>query len=94
MGQVRARARVRGWQQLGFNIVFQTDFLFDSDLFPGVYEAIEGSPQLPLPLFRLNALPHVTSHITRWLCTGMLVVEEMGGFTSGGVNFDAKTHRA
>jgi hypothetical protein len=23
----------------------------------------------------------------------MLVVEEMGGFTSGGVNFDAKTHR-
>jgi hypothetical protein len=24
---------------------------------------------------------------------GMLVVEEMGGFTSGGVNFDAKTHR-
>lgn len=38
---------------------------WDSDLFPGVYEAIEG----------------------------MLVVEEMGGFTSGGVNFDAKTHR-
>jgi hypothetical protein len=38
---------------------------WDSDLFPGVFEAIEG----------------------------MLVVEEMGGFTSGGVNFDAKTHR-
>ena len=35
-----------------------------------------------------------TSHVTRWLCAGMLVVEEMGGFTSGGVNFDAKTHRA
>ncbi len=56
----------------GFNIVFQTDFLFNSDLFPGVYEAIEGSPQLPQPLLRLNALlhprtttSHHTSHFTR-----------------------------
>ncbi len=102
---MRALARVQFWQQLLASILFfKLIFCLTATSFPAftrpskVFHICHHRFSASMHFHTHEPRPRVTrhtSHVTRHTShAGMLVVEEMGGFTSGGVNFDAKTHRA